>query len=70
MLKQIGEATMSIISLILVLLLVGFLIWIVQTAPIPIHPWIKMVIMGVMFFLLLIWILNAFGVSTGIPLRL
>lgn len=37
---------MSIIGIILVLLVVGFVFWIIQSAPIPINPWFKTVIMG------------------------
>jgi hypothetical protein len=61
---------MSIVGIVLVLLFVGFIFWIIQTAPIPIHPWIKMVIMGVIAFALLIWLLNVLGVHTGIAVRL
>jgi hypothetical protein len=61
---------MSIISIVLILLVLGFVIWLVQTAPIPIHPWIKSVIMGVIFIAVLIWILNSLGLNTGVNLRL
>lgn len=61
---------MSIVSLILVLLFIGFLIYLIQTAPIPVHPWIKTVIMGLIFFAALIYVLNVLGVHTGIPVRL
>lgn len=61
---------MSIVSIVLVLLVVGFLFWMIQTAPIPIHPWIKMVIMGVIALGLLIWMLQVLGFHTGVPLRL
>ncbi len=61
---------MSIIGIVLVLLFVGFLFWVIQSAPIPIHPWFKMIIMGVIAFAVLIWVLNLLGVHTGIPLHL
>ena len=61
---------MSLITLVLVLLAVGFLIYIVQTAPIPIHPWFKMIIAGVIFFAALIFVLNLLGVHTGVRFRL
>lgn len=60
---------MSIIGIVLVLLAIGFVLWIIQTAPIPIHPWIKTVIMGVVIFAVLIWILNLLGVHTGIAIH-
>ena len=61
---------MSIVSIIIALIIVGFICWLVTTAPIPIHPWIKSVIIGVMFIAVLIWIMNGLGVNTGINLRL
>jgi hypothetical protein len=61
---------MSIITLVLVLLIVGFLIYMLQTLPLPIHPWIKNLILGVVIIVFVIWLLNAFGINTGIPLRL
>ena len=61
---------MPIVTIILVLLFVGFIMWLIQTAPIPIHPWVKMVIMGFIAFAVLIFILNMIGVHTGIPLRI
>lgn len=61
---------MSIVSIIVALLVVGFVCWLISTAPIPIHPWIKSVIIGVLFLAVLIWILNSMGLNTGINLRL
>ncbi len=61
---------MSIVTIILTLLVIGFVIYIIQTAPIPIHPWFKMIIMGVIGICALIFVLNLLGVHTGIPLRL
>ncbi len=61
---------MSIIGIVLVLLVVGFLFWIIQTAPIPISPWFKTVIMGVIAIGLLIWLLQVFGFHTGLNLHL
>lgn len=60
---------MSVITIILVLLFVGFILWMLTTAPIPIHPWIKTLIIGLVCFALLIWILSALGVHTGINLH-
>lgn len=58
------------IQLILVLLFIGFVVWLIQTAPIPVHPWIKTVVIGLIFFCVLIWILNQLGVHTGFDHRL
>ncbi len=61
---------MSIIALVVILLIAGFIIYMVSTAPIPIHPWIKNLIIGVIFLGLVIWLLNSFGLNTGIHLKL
>lgn len=61
---------MSIISIVLVLIVLGFALWVIQSAPIPINPWIKTVIMGVIVIAVLIWVLNLLGFHTGIPVRL
>ena len=61
---------MSVVTIVLVLLAVGFVMYIIQTAPIPVHPWIKTIILGVIGFALLIFVLNLLGVHTGINLRL
>lgn len=64
-----GECV-SIISLLVALLIVGFVIFVVQTAPIPVSPWVRNIINGVIVIGLLIWLLNAFGLNTGVHLRL
>ncbi len=61
---------MPVVTIILVLLVVGFVMYLIQTAPIPIHPWVKTVILGIVGFFLLVFVLNMLGVHTGIPLRL
>lgn len=61
---------MSVVTIVLVLLFVGFIIWLVQTVPVPVNPWIKNVIMGIIFFAVLIWLLNTMGIHTGIPIKL
>ncbi len=60
----------DMITIILVLCLVGFLCWVVSTAPIPIHPWFKTIIIGVIVFCAIVWTLNRLGVHTGIPIGL
>lgn len=61
---------MAIGSLIVALLIVGFIIYMLTTAPIPIHPWIKNLIVGIIFIALVIYLMNVFGIATGLSLRL
>ncbi len=61
---------MSIVGIVLVLLVVGFVLWVVQTAPLPINSWIRTVIMGVIVLGAMVWLLNALGVHTGVNLHL
>lgn len=61
---------MPVVTIVLVLLVVGFVMYMLQTAPIPVHPWVRTLILGVMGFFVLIFVLNLLGVPTGIPLRL
>ena len=56
---------MAIGPIIIALLIVGFLIYMVTTVPIPINPWVKNLIIGIIFIGLVIWLLNMFGISTG-----
>jgi hypothetical protein len=60
---------MSIIGLVIALLVIGFIIYIIQTAPIPINPWFKNIIVGVLVIGALIWLLQGFGVDTGLHFR-
>ncbi len=60
---------MSIISLIIALLILGFVVYIIQTAPIPINPWFKNIILGVIIIGVLIWLLQGFGFDTGLHFR-
>lgn len=61
---------MSIISLVLVLLVFGFIAYMLTTVPIPIHPWIKTLILGILVFALVIYLLGVFGVNTGFHMHL
>lgn len=60
---------MSLVGLVIVLLIAGFLIYIIQTAPIPMSPWIKSIIMGVLIIGILIWLLQGFGFDTGVHFK-
>jgi hypothetical protein len=61
---------MSIIGILIALLVIGFICWIIQSAPIPISPWFKTVIVGIIAIVALIWVLNALGFGAGVPLRI
>ena len=61
---------MPIVPIILVLCLFGFLVYMLRSAPLPIDPWVKSLIIGIVCFALVIWLLNAFGINTGIHFRL
>lgn len=52
-----------VIHLILVLAIVGFLCWLVLQ--IPMLPIFRNVILGLMVIVLIIWVLQVFGVNTG-----
>lgn len=56
---------MSIVSLLITLIIIGFVIYMIQTLPIPISPWFKNLIMGVIGIVALIWVLGLFGIDTG-----
>ncbi len=56
---------MSIVGIILTLLVIGFVAWLLTTVPIPVHPWVKTAIIGILLFFVLVWILNQFGIDTG-----
>ncbi len=56
---------MSLISVILALAIAGFLCYLLLL--IPMQPIFKNVAVGIIVFFLIIWVLQAFGVSTGLP---
>ena len=60
---------MPIVPIIVALLIVGFLIWVIQTVPIPIPQWVKQIIIGVIVLGLIIWLLQLFGLDTGLHWR-
>ncbi len=57
---------MSLVTLILVLALVGFLVWAIQTF-IPMDPKIKTLLSVVVVIVLLLWVLQSIGLLTGGP---
>jgi hypothetical protein len=56
---------MSLISLILALAICGFLAWLVLQIPVP-AP-VRNIIVAVICVFLVIWLLQQFGVDTGLP---
>ncbi len=53
------------IALILGIAFVGFLAWIILQIPMP-GPF-KNIIIGILCFLLVVWVLQSLGVNTGLP---
>jgi hypothetical protein len=56
---------MSLITLIVVLVVVGFLLWLIQTF-IPMDPKVKLLLQVVVVVVLLLWVLRAFGVDLNV----
>ncbi len=56
---------MSLISLIIVLMLVGLLLWAINTY-IPMQPPIKNIMNIVVVIVVILWLLQVFGVLSGL----
>jgi hypothetical protein len=56
---------MSLISLILALAICGFLAWLVLQIPMPVP--VRNIFVTVICVFLVIWLLQQFGVDTGLP---
>jgi hypothetical protein len=50
----------SILTIILVIIVVGVLLWLVNRF-IPMHPTVKSILNAVVIILLVVWLLDAFG---------
>lgn len=59
---------MSLISLVIILIVVGFLLWLLN-AKIPMDATIKQIINVVVIIAVVIWLLNSFGVLDNANLR-
>ena len=60
---------MSILYILLVVIVVGVLLWWAE-AYLPMSPPIKRLLQGLVVLLLILWLLQAFGVlNTGVRLR-
>ena len=60
---------MSILSLLLVVIVVGILLWWVETY-VPLSPPIKRLLQGIVVLFLILWILQAFGLLSLGSMRL
>ncbi|WP_305907071.1 Thivi_2564 family membrane protein [Methylomarinum sp. Ch1-1] len=57
---------MDLISLVVVLIVVGLLLWLVNSY-IPMDARIKQILNVVVIIVVVLWLLSAFGVLSGIP---
>jgi ABC-type long-subunit fatty acid transport system fused permease/ATPase subunit len=55
------ERTMSLVTVVIVLIVVGVLLWLIN-AYIPMQPTIKSILNAVVIIVVVIWLLQAFGV--------
>ena len=60
---------MTLINVILILIVVGLVLWLVNTY-IPMAAAIKSLLNVVVFVVVLIWLLQVFGVVSSIPIRI
>jgi len=56
---------MTLIHLIIILIVIGFLLWIAATY-IPMEPTIKRIMIAVVVICVVLWLLTAFGVLSSI----
>jgi len=59
---------MSLITVIIVLVVVGFLLWAINRF-IPMQPWIKNLLNIVVIIILILWLLKAFGLVNVLDIR-
>jgi hypothetical protein len=59
---------MTLIDIVLVLIVVGLILWLVNTY-IPMAGGIKSLLNVVVFIVVLIWVLQVFGLVGAIPIR-
>ncbi|HEX7710985.1 MAG TPA: Thivi_2564 family membrane protein [Sphingomonadaceae bacterium] len=52
---------MSILSVIIVIVVVGFLLWLINRF-IPMQPTVRSILNGLVIILLVIWLLDIFGI--------
>jgi hypothetical protein len=59
---------MSLLSLVVALVVVGLLLWVV--AQIPMDPTVRRILQVVVVVVLVLWLLQTFGLLGGTPIRL
>lgn len=55
---------MSLISVIIILIIIGFVLWIINTY-IPMAGSIKTILNAIVIIAVILWLLNVFGIFTG-----
>jgi hypothetical protein len=63
--KQEKESRMSLINLVVALIVIGVLLWLVNSY-IPMQNTIKKILNAVVVIAVVLWLLNAFGLLTGL----
>jgi len=58
----------TMLSIILTIIIVGVLLWVVNSV-LPMDPKIRQILNAVVVIVLILWILQAFGLLTGVRLR-
>lgn len=53
------------LSILITIAIAGFVAWLVMQIPMP-EPFRK-ILLGIMCLVLVLWLLQAFGISTGLP---
>lgn len=64
--KRTKAHDMTILSVVLTLIVIGLLVWLVDTF-VPLDGKIKLLIKVVVVIAAVVYVLQAFGVSTGLP---
>ena len=57
---------MSILSLLITIALVGFVVWLILQIPMP--DAFRNVILGIVVLVLVLYVLQVFGIHTGMPM--
>jgi uncharacterized protein YhhL (DUF1145 family) len=63
-----GCSAMTLVDVVLILILVGLFLWLVNTY-IPMAGGIKSLLNIVVFVVVLVWVLQVFGLVGAIPIR-
>ncbi len=60
---------MPLINVILILIVVGFVLWMINNF-IPMAGSIKSILNAIVFFVVLLWVLRVFGVISTLPFKI